>query len=261
MVDVDTPSASGPRLLIAPTYVSGLTADQLPLRVRIVMPAGGVRRRRAQAIRVKALLDPPPAPAAPGAYDFARDAWFEGEGGVGLALRPPRVDRPAAAAAGGCGWRWRSTPSAGRLAAAARRRHGPGDGRPCRRRGGPRGRGDHQPPGLAERPRCATTCAARAWPTCWPSPACTRPRSAASCSSRCASLIAAWPWLALRVNGKKVAAVGGLIAVGAYLVLSGAHRAGPARGDHRLGRLHRHPAGPAGGQPAFAGPGGADRSC
>ena len=31
------------------------------------------------------LLDPPPGPAAPGAYDFARDAWFEGVGGVGLA--------------------------------------------------------------------------------------------------------------------------------------------------------------------------------
>jgi competence protein ComEC len=33
--------------------------------------------------------------------------------------------------------------------------------------------------------------------------------------------VAAWPWLALRVNGKKVAAVFGLIAVGGYLVLSG----------------------------------------
>jgi competence protein ComEC len=40
-------------------------------------------------------------------------------------------------------------------------------------------------------------------------------------------LVAAWPWLALRVNGKKLAAAGGLVAVGAYLVLSGAHA--PAR--------------------------------
>ena len=37
--------------------------------------------------------------------------------------------------------------------------------------------------------------------------------------------VAAWPWLALRVSGKKVAALGGLIAVAAYLVLSGAHPA------------------------------------
>jgi competence protein ComEC len=34
--------------------------------------------------------------------------------------------------------------------------------------------------------------------------------------------VAAWPWLALRVSGKKVAAVAGLIAVWSYLVLSGA---------------------------------------
>jgi competence protein ComEC len=40
-------------------------------------------------------------------------------------------------------------------------------------------------------------------------------------------LIAAVPWLALRVPGKKVAAAGGLVAVAAYLVLSGAHA--PAR--------------------------------
>ena len=34
--------------------------------------------------------------------------------------------------------------------------------------------------------------------------------------------VAAWPWLALRVPGKKVAALAGLTAVGAYLVVSGA---------------------------------------
>ena len=42
-------------------------------------------------IRIRALVDPPPAPAAPGAYDFARDAWFESLGGVGLAMRPPAI--------------------------------------------------------------------------------------------------------------------------------------------------------------------------
>ena len=34
--------------------------------------------------------------------------------------------------------------------------------------------------------------------------------------------VAAWPWLALRVAGKKIAAWAGLAAVGAYLVVSGA---------------------------------------
>jgi competence protein ComEC len=40
-------------------------------------------------------------------------------------------------------------------------------------------------------------------------------------------LIAAWPWLALRVPGKKVAAAAALFVVAGYLVLSGAHP--PAR--------------------------------
>ena len=35
-------------------------------------------------------------------------------------------------------------------------------------------------------------------------------------------LVAAWPWLALRVSSKKVAAIAGLVAVWSYLVLSGA---------------------------------------
>src|SRR5690606_16681525 len=33
--------------------------------------------------------------------------------------------------------------------------------------------------------------------------------------------VAAWPWLALRLPGKKIAAWAGLAAVGAYLVISG----------------------------------------
>ncbi|MBV9511724.1 MAG: ComEC/Rec2 family competence protein [Caulobacteraceae bacterium] len=39
--------------------------------------------------------------------------------------------------------------------------------------------------------------------------------------------VAAWPWAAVRINGKKLAALGGLVAVGVYLALSGAHP--PAR--------------------------------
>src|ERR1700722_14216876 len=36
VVDVDTPSASGPRLLLAPTFVSPLTSEQLPARTPTV---------------------------------------------------------------------------------------------------------------------------------------------------------------------------------------------------------------------------------
>jgi competence protein ComEC len=43
-------------------------------------------------VTVAALLTPPPQPALPGAFDFARHAWFQGLGAVGTALGPPVVE-------------------------------------------------------------------------------------------------------------------------------------------------------------------------
>ena len=60
----------------------------LPPRLRVNLPdrmkvegieAGAV-------VRLRAWLMPPAPPAAPGAYDFARVAWFQGIGGTGRAL-------------------------------------------------------------------------------------------------------------------------------------------------------------------------------
>jgi competence protein ComEC len=48
-------------------------------------------------IRLRARLMPPPGAAVPGGYDFARNAWFKGLGGVGSALDPvARIGPPAA---------------------------------------------------------------------------------------------------------------------------------------------------------------------
>ncbi|HZZ90665.1 MAG TPA: ComEC/Rec2 family competence protein, partial [Caulobacteraceae bacterium] len=224
VVDVDAPSASGPRLLIAPTYVSGLATEQLPLRVRIVMPAGGFVAP-GRALRVKALLDPPPSPAAPGAYDFARDAWFQGEGGVGLARSDPQVITPPPApwrlrlVMGVNAFRWAT---AGRLAQdmnTVMNGHA----------------GDAA--GLA----VAVTTSHQDWLSAevrddLRGSGLAHMLAIAGLHTAALSgfvffslrfLIAAWPWLALRVNGKKIAAAGGLIAVLVYLVLSGAHA--PAR--------------------------------
>ena len=48
-------------------------------------------------IKVRARLAPPPPMALPGTYDFARDAWFQGLGGVGKPLNPVTVVRPGEA--------------------------------------------------------------------------------------------------------------------------------------------------------------------
>jgi competence protein ComEC len=90
VVDVANPSDHGARLLIAPVSVGGLAPEDVPKRVRLVVPTDDVLGPGAP-IRVLALVDPPPGPAAPGAYDFARDAYFDGIGGVGLAMKPPTI--------------------------------------------------------------------------------------------------------------------------------------------------------------------------
>lgn len=224
VVDVANPSDKGQRLLIAPVWVARIPADQTPKRIRLVVPAGGVLGP-GQAIRVTALLDPPPGPAAPGAYDFARDAWFEGVGGVGLAMAPPEAISLAPPP-----WRLRLGMTlnairwslAQRLAGAMQAIMGDHDG-------GATGlvvtvatshedwlddqsRQDLRDSGLAHMLAIAGLHMAAV-------------SGFVFFGLRLAA--AAWPRLALRVDGKKLAAVGGLIAVGVYLTLSGAHP--PAR--------------------------------
>lgn len=96
VVDVLSPGATGGRIMVAPTYVEGLSPSQTPLRLRITVrdvmdtPPGS-------AIKIRAILNPPPGPASPGAYDFARQSYFHGIGGSGFALGPARqivLDQP-----------------------------------------------------------------------------------------------------------------------------------------------------------------------
>jgi competence protein ComEC len=228
VVDIEAPSERGARLLIAPTRIDRLAPQATPNRVRLVTPlAGGpeLTPPPGSAIKVFALLNPPPGPASPGAYDFARDAWFEQIGGVGLALKPPVetvLDPPP--------WRlrvqlavnalrWSIAESLARNIAAAL------------------GKGGEQAAGLA----VAVTTSHQDWLSDADRDnlrgsglahmlAIAGLHTAAVTGFAffaCRLAIAAWPWLALRVPGKKVAAVVGLLATASYLLLSGAHP--PAR--------------------------------
>ncbi|MDR3507274.1 MAG: ComEC/Rec2 family competence protein [Caulobacteraceae bacterium] len=223
VMDVANPSATGQRLVIAPVRIGGLSPDQIPFRVRIVCPQGGYGP--GTPIRVVALLDPPPGPAAPRAYDFARDAWFQGLGGVGLAMKPVEVidlEPPP--------WRLRLAMAlnaarwslAERLADDLRQALGDDDGGAV----GlavtvatshedwldPQSRDDLRYSGLAHMLAIAGLHMAAV-------------SGFVFFAVRLG--VAAWPWLALRVSGKKIAAAAGLVAVAIYLVLSGAHP--PAR--------------------------------
>lgn len=212
VVDVVSPGAGGARLLIAPVAVSGLPPDRTPHRIRVTIgenatPAPG------ESLRLKAMLGPPPPPAAPGSYDFARDAWFDSIGGVGFAigdLGAVRLDPPP--------WRLRLSMAVNRLrwdlAQRLIARMGPSSG------------------GIG----AAMVTGHEAWITTAQTEAMRASGLAHILSISGLHMaivggfvfgavrlgVAAWPWLALRAPGKKIAAIAGLAAVLGYLVISGA---------------------------------------
>lgn len=214
VLDVASPGQGGPRLLLAPVSVSGLSPEQTPLRARITLKPEMATPAPGQAIQLSGMLNPPPPPASPGAYDFARDAFFEGVGGVGFALTeartipdPETAPWPLRLQMQVNAWRWALAlrivailgPEEGGLAAAMVTGHETFI---------PKTQVDAlRAAGLAHIISISGLHMAIVG-------------GFAFAAARLA--VAAWPWLALRVSGKKVAALFGLAAVLAYLALSGA---------------------------------------
>ena len=218
VVDIAEVAGGKLRLLIQPSEITDLSPAQLPARLRLTLrEAADVEP--GDAVIMQAILNPPPGPASPGAFDFARDAWFSRLGGVGLALTPPRL---VALPPMGLGLRLQTGLNAlrWRLAERLARALGGGDAA-----------------GLA----AAVTTSHQAWLSETDAQdlrdsglahmlAIAGLHTAAVTGFVYAALrllVAAWPWLALRASGKKLAAAGGLVACGVYLALSGAHP--PAR--------------------------------
>jgi len=97
------PQADGAlRILLSRPHVAGLAAAGTPKRLRLRVRGGADMLAPGDRVRLRAHLAPPPRPVAPGAFDFARQAYFQGIGGVGFALS--RVEKRASAARPGF-WR------------------------------------------------------------------------------------------------------------------------------------------------------------
>ncbi len=215
VVDVASPGEGGQRLLIAPAGIGDWSPAATPIRVRVTLRPGAPIPAPGSPISILAMVNPPPPPpASPGAYDFARDAFFQSVGGVGFALGPPATWRTGTAPPWRLAWRMRINtirwelarrivdqlgPSTGGLAAAMTTGH---------EAFVPRDQEENlRIAGLAHIVSISGLHMAIVG-------------GFAFAGARL--LIAAWPWLALRAPGKKLAALAGLAAVGGYLVISGA---------------------------------------
>ena len=80
---------SGRRVTIDRLRITRLGPDLTPDRIRLRLPAGKPDLTPGDWLRARAILMTPPPPAAPGAYDFQRRAYFEKLGGVGFSLGAP----------------------------------------------------------------------------------------------------------------------------------------------------------------------------
>jgi competence protein ComEC len=213
VLDIASPGQGGPRLLIAPSRIGDWAPGATPIRVRVTL-RGGYLPAPGEAIRLLAVINAPPQPASPGSYDFARDAYFQSVGGVGFALGPVQTWYPTEPPP----WRLRLTMRINTLRWGLTRRIVDTLG--------------VKTGGLA----AAMTTGHDAF---IPKDQVNELRVAGlahiiSISGLHMAIvggfvfaitrfaIAAWPWLALRVSGKKLAAGLALAAVLAYLVLSGA---------------------------------------
>jgi competence protein ComEC len=80
------PRPVGHRIVVAVEEIEDLPPDVTPHRVRLSLRTKGIDPVPGIAVRVRAVLLPPPEPAAPGAFDFARTLYFKRIGAVGYAV-------------------------------------------------------------------------------------------------------------------------------------------------------------------------------
>ena len=89
---VEPKPTRGQRITVRVTSLGALTPDQLPRRVRVRTMAALAGLKPGDAIQLKATLGPPAEPSQPGSFDFGRQAWFLGIGGVGYSMKPAEID-------------------------------------------------------------------------------------------------------------------------------------------------------------------------
>jgi competence protein ComEC len=99
------PLPQGDRFLLDQARLEGVPPERTPATIRVSIRRAPEGLATGDRIRLRARLQPPLPPAMPGAFDFARQAWFERLGAIGFALGaaeriPGRTEGPMLAVAG-----------------------------------------------------------------------------------------------------------------------------------------------------------------
>ncbi len=80
------------RITLSPTRIEDLNAATRPARIRVSVRQQGDEIVPGQSVSMLAMLLPPSGPPAPGAFDFARKAYFNRLGAVGYSLTAPGLE-------------------------------------------------------------------------------------------------------------------------------------------------------------------------
>ena len=89
---VEPKPTGGQRITVRVTSLGSRERAKLPRRVRIRTMKSLAGLRPGDPVIVKATVGPPAEPSQPGAFDFGRQAWYLGIGGVGYSMAAAQVD-------------------------------------------------------------------------------------------------------------------------------------------------------------------------
>lgn len=81
----------GEKLILRDIYIESMLPEQTPQRVSISLRMLYPELKVGNVVAMPAMLFPPPGPAMPGAYDFARAFYFERIGAVGFSPSEPQI--------------------------------------------------------------------------------------------------------------------------------------------------------------------------
>ncbi|MEZ5669211.1 MAG: ComEC/Rec2 family competence protein [Alphaproteobacteria bacterium] len=92
IVDIEPRDGGRVRVVVERPALSTPETDPLPPRVRISLRSPEAMPSPGATLSASAVLQPPPPPLAPGAYDFQRQSYFDGIGAVGFVLGRAAID-------------------------------------------------------------------------------------------------------------------------------------------------------------------------